>query len=318
MMNWLTKFMWALIVFVIIVLILGSLGIGYYICYAALEPLPYNEKQTLSYMYSEYPHLRDWWRKMERKELKRDTVILSADSVQLHAILIPASKPTDKTAVVIHGHRSSSLGMLHIAYMYQNDLGMNVLLPDLRTHGKSGGTHVQMGWLDRLDALRWTEVAHQCFNADKIVVHGISMGAATTMMLSGEPTPDYVRCYVEDCGYTSVWEELAYVGHHRYGIGEFPFMYIANEICKYKYGWDFREASSLKQVGQCTKPMLFIHGDNDTYVPSEMIHRLYQAKPCNKAIWEAPGTMHARAYHDYPKEYTRQVKSFVNSYFYAE
>lgn len=302
--------------FVFGVAILASLAIGYYITYAGLHPSKTNEKETLAYMYSEYPHLRKWMKTLEHDEAKRDTFILSADSTRLHGIFINAPKPTDQTAIVIHGHRSSALGMLHIAYMYQHDLGMNVLLPELRTHGRSEGTHIQMGWLDRLDIKSWIDVAHRTFNADKIVIHGISMGAATTMMTAGDPTPDFVRCFVADCGYTSVWDQFAYVTHHDYGLGEFPFMHIANQICKWKYGWDFHEASALEQVRHCDKPMLFIHGDADTYVPYEMVHQLYQAKPRNKAIWEAEGTMHARAYHDYPKEYTHQVKSFLYSYFY--
>lgn len=315
-MNLLTRFMWNVIIIVIVIVTLASLGIGYYITYAALHPSRTNDEQTLSYMYSEYPHLRDWWKKLDRKELHSDTLVLSEDSVNLHAILIQAPKPTNRAAVLIHGHRTSALGMLHIAYMYQHDLGMNVLLPDLRTHGKSGGTHIQMGWLDRKDALRWVEIAHERFKSEKIVVHGISMGAATTMMLAGDETPEYVRCFVEDCGYTSVWEQLTYVTRHRYGLREFPFMYIANALCRHNYGWDFKEASSITQISHCDKPMLFIHGDSDTYVPTEMVHRLYQAKPKNKAIWKAQGTMHGRAYHDYPDEYTRQVRAFVNSYFY--
>ena len=32
------------------------------------------------------------------------------------------------------------------------------------------------------------------------------MGAATTMMTAGEDTPDQVKCFVEDCGYASVWD----------------------------------------------------------------------------------------------------------------
>ena len=53
-----------------------------------------------------------------------------------------------------------------------------------------------MGWLDRFDLLRWMEIADGIFGGDtRMVVHGISMGAATTMMASGEPQRPYVRCF---------------------------------------------------------------------------------------------------------------------------
>ncbi|MBQ9364038.1 MAG: prolyl oligopeptidase family serine peptidase [Bacteroidaceae bacterium] len=326
----------------LIVLFVGA--VSYYIVYAGLHPSPTDEKQTLNYMYSEYPYLKPWMRKLERNMQLRDTTILSPDSVQLHAYYIPAPHPTPNTAVVIHGHRGCAFQMLHIAYMYQHDLGFNVLLPELRTHGKSGGTHIQMGWNDRKDIQLWIKTLAPLLTSSsmgrdtiqtasphrggdtpqgrggllRIVIHGISMGAATAMMLAGDETPDCVKCFVEDCGYTSVWDEFAYVAKRNYNVPAFPFMHIANQICRWKYGWNFHEASALKQVKNAVKPMLFIHGTEDHYVPTEMVHQLYRAKPRNKAIWEAPGSRHAYSYHDHKDEYTHQVDAFVKSYFYKK
>ena len=38
----------------------------------------------------------------------------------------------------------------------------------------------------------------------EIVLHGLSMGAATVLMVSGERLPEQVKAIIEDCGYTSV------------------------------------------------------------------------------------------------------------------
>ena len=77
--------------------------------------------------------------------------------------------------------------MLMIGYLYNHDLRYNVLLPDLHYHGRSEGRAIRMGWLDRLDVLRWMEAADTLFGGNtQMVVHGISMGAATTMMVAGE------------------------------------------------------------------------------------------------------------------------------------
>ena len=86
--------------------------------------------------------------------------------------------------------------MLHIAYLYNHAMGYNVLLPDLYGHGESEGDHIQMGWKDRWDVIRWSEIANEIFKVKKTrqVIHGISMGAATTMAVSGEKPPDYVKC----------------------------------------------------------------------------------------------------------------------------
>ncbi|MCR5312619.1 MAG: alpha/beta hydrolase [Bacteroidaceae bacterium] len=308
----------ALIVLFALIIVVGA--VSYYVIYAGLSPVEANMEEKYNYMYSEYPFLHRWVDSLNRHKALRDTVIYAPDSTKLHAYFIQAPKQTVNTAVIVHGHRCCAVDMFHIAYMYNHDMKFNVLLPDLRAHGDSEGTHEQMGWLDRLDVMQWMEVANKRFGgATKMVVHGISMGAATTMMVSGEANqPEYVKCYVEDCGYTDVWDEFSYVAKHDYHIPAFPFINIASHICKWKYGWDFKEASAINQVKKCTKPMLFIHGMSDTYVPTEMVYRLYSAKAKDKSIWTKRGVMHARMYHDYPKEYTHEVSQFVNMWFYKK
>ena len=115
------------------------------------------------------------------------------------------------------------------------------------------------------------------------------MGAATTMMVAGESQRPYVKCFVEDCGYTSVWDEFSNELKTSFGLPAFPLMHTASWLCDLKYGWNFREASALAQVAKCELPMLFIHGDADDYVPTWMVYPLYEAKPGEKELWLVPG-----------------------------
>ena len=196
-----------------------------------------------------------------------------------------------------------------------HDLGFNILLPDLYYHGESQGRAIRMGWKDRLDVLQWMEVANGIFGgATRMVVHGISMGAATTMMVSGEEQQPYVKCFVEDCGYTSVWDQFAKELKGQFSLPAFPLLNVASGLCEVKYGWSFREASALKQVAKCDRPMLFIHGDADDYVPTWMVYPLYEAKPGEKELWVVPGAAHALSYRDNRAEYTRRVGEFVGRY----
>lgn len=87
------------------------------------------------------------------------------------------------------------------------------------------------------------------------------------MMVSGEKTPEYITCFVEDCGYTSVWDQFSKELKGLFGLPPFPLLYTASWIYQLQNGWNFQEASALSQVARCTKPMLFIHGDNDDFVP---------------------------------------------------
>lgn len=273
---------------------------------------------SYAFMYEHYPFLKAWTDSLNREQALRDTFIHAEDGTPLHALYLYADTLTPHTAVAVHGYTDNAVRMLHIAYLYNHDLHYNVLLPDLRYAGESGGTHIQMGWKDRLDVLRWTDVANSIFKdtfpETRMVVHGISMGGATVMCASGEEQPSYVHCYIDDCGYTSVWDEYEGELKKQFGLPAFPLLYLADWGTILRYGWGFREASALKQVARCSLPMLFIHGDKDTFVPTWMGDSLYAAKQGIKEYWKVPGTEHANSYLKYPKEYTEKVKNFIEKY----
>lgn len=144
----------------------------------------------------------------ERTKLFWDTIqeevifITSDDNLKLRGAFYE-NESGHNYAIVIHGYRSNHYGMLDFSERYFSE-GFHVVAPDLRGCGESEGNFVGMGWPDRLDILKWIDWIIERDPEAKIVIHGISMGGATTMMTSGEPTPDEVVCFVEDCGYTSV------------------------------------------------------------------------------------------------------------------
>lgn len=270
---------------------------------------------SYEYMHSKYPFITPWLDSLQTTGALRDTFIINRKGRQLHAMFASAAKPTDKTAVIVHGYTDNAIRMLMIGYLYNNDLNYNILLPDLQDNGLSEGPAIQMGWKDRLDVLNWMNIANDIFGKHtQMVVHGISMGAATTMMVSGEAQQPFVKCFVEDCGYTNVWDEFSFQLKDMFGLPEFPLMYTTSWLCNAKYGWNFQEASSLEQVKKCSLPMFFIHGDADTYVPTRMVYPLYEAKSEPKELWIVPGATHAMSYKDYPQEYTERVKKFVGKY----
>ena len=300
-----------------ILLALTAYGSFYLVGYA-LDSAPQSHRKNWGKALAWYPELRPWLDSLRAERAWADTFATMPDGTRAHAVLIRSRRAAGRTAVVIHGYTNNSIDMLHIARIYNREMHYNILLPDLHGHGLSGGSDIQMGWNDRHDILRWIDMAPQAFGTSpdsmRMVVHGISMGAATTMCVSGEPTPHYVRCFVEDCGYTSAWDEFAHELRSRFGMPEFPLMYTASALTWAKYGWTFGEASPLKQVARCRKPMLFIHGDRDTFVPTDMVYRLYRAKPQPKQLWIAHGSKHAMAYRDHRKEYTQRVTSFASKY----
>ena len=312
-----------LMTFVTILFCAGYYLLGFALQPKALVPRSRDIASSYEYIYKEYPYMRIWVDSLVQAGALRDWYIDSDRGERLHALMIPAARPTEKTAVIVHGYTDNAVRMLPIGYMYSRALGYNVLLPDLHAHGLSEGSAIQMGWLDRLDVLQWMEEANELFadslGRTQMVVHGISMGAATTMMVSGEVEhglhqQPFVKCFVEDCGYTSVWDEFKGKLKAQFGLPAFPLLHVASLLCRWEYGWDFREASALEQVRKSTRPMLFIHGDADTFVPTRMVHPLYDAKPGPKELWLVPGAAHAVSYKENKVEYTRRVRDFVGKY----
>ena len=310
------KILYGILIFV---LLLTGVVIGgsFYMLNYSLTPdhRGKDEDKSYKYLFATYPHMQHWIDSLQQKSALKDTFIINKESKKLHAYYVAAAQPTRKTAVVIHGYADNAIRMIMIGYMYNHDLDYNILLPNLQNHGRSEGKAIQMGWKDRLDVLEWMDVANRIFGGNtEMAVHGISMGAAATMMVSGEKQPGYVKCFIEDCGYTSVWDEFSQEIKNQFGLPQFPLLYAGSWLCKLKYGWSFKEASSLKQVQKCKLPMFFIHGDADTYVPTWMVYSLYEAKPEPKELWIVPGTKHAVSYLENTQEYTSKVKAFVDTY----
>ena len=301
----------------VMIAVLAVTGGSFYMLGFSLKPDPNrrNIDSTYTLLYSWLPDMRQWADSLRGAGLLRDTFVTMPGGERHHALWLRCDSARGRTAVIVHGYKDCAVKFLFLGRMYHRDLGCNILLPDLRSHGLSDGDGIGMGWNDRHDVLRWTELAERMFRdsvrESRVVLHGVSMGAATVMCASGEELPPYVKCFVEDCGYTSVWDEFEWQLGEQFGLPPFPLMYTTSLLCRMRYGWCFGEASPLGQVAKCSRPMLFIHGDKDTFVPTWMVYRLYEAKPAPKRLWIARGSGHAKAYMDHPEEYTRVVREFL-------
>lgn len=247
------------------------------------------------------------------KEDKKSVYILSDDNLKLHSYKIMREEESHKWAIVVHGYMSSAIYMSRIARCYY-EMGYNVLMIDLRSHGKSEGSYIGMGWPDRLDILAWIDYITQIDKDSQIVLHGVSMGAGTVMMASGEDLKENVKAIVEDCGYTSAWEEFKYQLKSLYKLPSFPIMNGADRISKLRAGYSIKEASAIEQIKKSKTPMLFIHGDEDKFVPYEMMQELYDAAPCEKAMVTIKGAGHAEAGTTDSELYWQSVRSFLDKY----
>ena len=298
--------------------LMNSCAAGRFMSNFALTPTPHGVddiERTRHKADSLMPGSTAWYDGLKAQGVLRDTFIVGYNDFKVHACYVPAKDPAtaEGTAIVIHGYGDNHFVFLYLVRMYRDDLNYNVLFPDLQYHGYSEGDHIQMGWYDRFDIEKWIPVAHDIFKDDFMVLHGVSMGGATVMMTSGDPLPEYVRAFVEDCGYASV--VLQFNNNRKQSFAFIPpdVLQSASLVTKMKYGWGFWQASSVKQLKKCERPMLFIHGDADDFVPFEHLWKNYEAKTKGyKEMWVAHGAVHANSFQKYPDVYKERVEEFLD------
>lgn len=250
------------------------------------------------------PEMKKWY-----GENGEDVYIMS-DSFRLHGKLF--KNPGTKYALVCHGYTSKAKHMAGFVNKFHS-LGYNVLAVDARAHGDSEGTKIGMGWVERFDVIEWINYIISLEPDAQIILHGVSMGASTVLMASGEELPKNVKAIIADCGYTSEWDEFrqeADVLH----IPWFPVLNASSAISKVRDGYDFKQASAVEQVKKSHIPTLFIHGSKDELVPYGMLNELYSAANCEKEILTIQGAGHALSSSVAPELYWNTVEKFLEKH----
>lgn len=239
---------------------------------------------------------------------------LEMNGEKLYSRLITPHPTSKKWVICVHGYRS--FGKRDMAFVASKfaDQGYNILVPDLRAHGKSTGNVIGMGWLDRLDLMNWIQEVMRIEPLAEIVLFGGSMGAATVMMTSGERLPNTVKGLVVDCGYSSVYNEFSAMLRSAFKLPAFPILTIANVMAKKRVGYSLKEASSIRQLTKNKLPTLFIHGTGDKFVPHQMLYDNMEATNGVKESLIIEKAPHLSSFIYEPEHYFDTVFEFIHRY----
>ena len=253
---------------------------------------------------------RQWLR---QNRIRRDVFTASVDGLKLHAGVLRAEDPNcHRWAVCIHGYMDCCESMGLYAKYYAAH-GWNVLLPDLRGHGASQGDYVGFGWDDRLDIVAWvSQIIHRDPRAE-VMLHGVSMGAATALLTAGGALPGNVKAVISDCSYSSAMGILRHVCESTHAVKGpvAPTLGALRSAVRRRAKYDLKSADPLNAVRRSKTPTLFIHGVNDDFVPASMMADLYEAAKCPKEFLWVPRAGHAKSAATAPELYWDTVADFL-------
>ena len=307
----------------------GLIGAAEYFYRSALTPKKHDPQLDRDPLEKDYVAGRSWLKGHPHRE---DVYIHGDDGLQLHGNFIPAQGAADgsagaqgslpaqhpeehRYAICVHGYGEAAESMGLYASVYHDRYGMHVVVPDLRGHGRSDGSYVGMGYEDSFDLLHWIDWVLEKDPAARIVLHGISMGAAAVLLTTGRTLPAQVKAAVADSSYTSALEEFAYAYKDLKGaVLPAPLMLGSVRVLTLlRAGYDLKKASPLQAVGHSGTPTLFIHGQADEYVPPCMMPALYRAASCPKSFQWIPEAGHVKSVVLDPETYWARVERFLHA-----
>ena len=210
-----------------------------------------------------------------------------------------------------HGYKGNALRDFSGAWPIAKASGRNVLLINQRCHGGSEGHTITFGILERKDVLGWIRYANDRFGNVPILLSGVSMGAATVLMVSGMDLPDNVKGIIADCPYDAPSSIIKKVLGTDMGL-PVKVVYPLIRLGGILYGkFNLNTDSPLEAVKKATIPILLIHGDDDRFVPYEMSCNIYAAAPEKIEFHTIAGAGHALNYVTAPETYTEIINRFT-------
>ena len=210
-----------------------------------------------------------------------------------------------------HGYKGNAIRDFGGNWKIANEAGRNVLLIDERAHGNSEGNTITFGILERTDVINWIKYANQRFGDIPIILSGVSMGAATVLMVSGMDLPANVKGIIADCPYDAPSNIIKKVLGADMGM-PVKFVYPLIKLGGMLYGkFNLDAASPVEAVTDANVPILLIHSDDDRFVPYEMSCNIHAAAPEKIEFHTIHGAGHAYNYATAPEEYTKIVHAFT-------
>ena len=312
------KIFW--IIFALLATIFLFLLLVSYVCFYLAFYVP-PKKQTLIEEYpiprgKIYEPFRDtfvgWMKELETLPYEKFS-IKSFDGLTLCGRFYEY-EPGAPIELMFHGYRGSAKRDLCGGVQRCFSLKRSALIVDQRTSGDSEGHVITFGIKEHRDCLDWVDFMIKHFGSDvRIILTGISMGAATALMASGKELPPNVIGILADCGYTSPKQIIKKVIRQIHLPADllYPFVKLGAKLFGH---FDLEAFSAIEEVAKCKIPIIFFHGESDDFVPCEMSRQNYDACKSTKRLFTVPGAGHGLSYPVNPESYLSELKEFFEPF----
>lgn len=216
-------------------------------------------------------------------------VTLQVDDIALAAWWIPGHGSNATTSVVlVHGHSANMSKLLRQHAPMLHEAGYSLFLLDLRNHGASGDGpdgYVTYGTTEQRDVL--AAVRHVRENAstygvdaNRIVLYGQSMGAATAILTAAAET---IHAVVADSSYASFRDQAHRDGQTR-GYPRFVVDWVVDRMDRFAPEPP-SHADVLEVIADVQAPVLLAHCRNDARLSAESLDNLRARRP-DARVWD--------------------------------
>lgn len=255
-----------------------------------------------------YPQMRKWTdsiRSMKRELLE----VKSFDGLTLRGYYYEYSEDSP-LELIFHGYSGNAERDLSGGVDRCFALGRSCILIDQRGAGLSEGKICTFGVHERKDCISWIEFATKKFGKERpLIIGGVSMGGATVMMAAGENLPGNVVCVMSDCGYSSQKDIICKVVKEMKLPAKiiYPFIKLGAQLYG---GFGLEETTPIEAVAKSQTPIVFIHGDNDDFVPHSMSVECFNVCNAPKKMVTIEGAGHGLAFPVNQTKYIESLREF--------
>lgn len=243
-----------------------------------------------------------------------DVYTESRDGLRLHALWVPVENAKG-TVLFAHGYRSTYLVDFGGAMDYYHRRGMNLLIPDQRSHGKSEGRYITFGVKESEDMLCWLEYHNDNLGDFPVLLSGMSMGASTMMYLADRDLPENVRGMIVDCGFSSPYEILLSVFRSVIHLPGWLCLWATNIFTKIFAGFTLKEKDSRVTLKNNKLPIIMVHGKDDDFVPCSMTKEAYDVCTGDKQKLLVDGAGHGLSFLVDKETYIAAIDAFLERNF---